>query len=63
MYISGDPVKIQILIQRAVKKSPRILEEREIMSAVGIRESLVKVAATGLTLRDENRRRSGSKLR
>jgi len=47
MYISGDLVKIQILIQRVAKKSLRILEKREIMSAVGIRESLMKVAAIG----------------
>ena len=63
MYIFGDLVKIQILIQRVAKKSLRILEKSKIMSAVGIRDSLVKVAAIGLTPRDENRRRSGSKLR
>lgn len=52
MYTSGDLVKIKILIQRVAKKSLRILEKRESMSAVGIRESLVKVAAIGLTPRD-----------
>ena len=56
MYIFGDLVKIQILIQRVAKKSLRILEKSKIMSAAGIRDSLVKVAAIGLTPRDENRR-------
>lgn len=39
MYISGDLVKIQILIQRVVKKSPRILEERDYVSCGSKRKS------------------------